>query len=346
MLCIQTKAHATQNGVAEAFDHYNKEKKENEKPTMEFLFICAGSGDLIWLCSRAGRNSVAPTAAPTVPSSTATAAINIPVTSGQDPIQVVQAYVAAAESGDLQKALAYFAEDAVVKNGLGLFVGRQQIGGWLENDVKSTRSTPTGWKVQGPLVVTTGQVTLARFKQAGINSVAYRAEYMVDPSGKIRFFAPVVTLTPDQQQKLKAAQANAAPALTPEQNPLDVVKAYVAAANMGNLDQALAFYSDDSAALVINGTQLLSGKSQIANWLKSDVQTTRATPQDWQVNGSTVTNTGTVTLDRFKKLGIDSVQYSAEYVVEKGKIRYFRPTVSLTPEQQAIVQASQPASKP
>ena len=247
----------------------------------------------------------------------------------QDPIAVVKAYMAAAESGDFQKALAFYAEDAVVKNGLGLFVGKPQIAQWLENDVKTTRSKPSDWKVQGPLVVTSGQVSLARFQQAGIDSVAFRAEYMIDPAGKIRFFAPVVTLTPDQQQKMQALQANAPAAPTPAQNPLEIVKAYVAAANQGDYEQALSYYTEDAAALVVNGSLLLSGKPQIAGWLKGDVQTTRANPQDWKVNGNTVINTGTVTLERFQKLGITSVQYSAEYVVEKGKIRFFRPSVTL-----------------
>jgi hypothetical protein len=40
-------------------------------------------------------------------------------------------------------------------------------------------------------------------------------------------------------------------------------------------------------------------------------------------------------------LGIDQVQYRAEYVIEDGKIRFFYPRVILTPEQQAMVRAAQ-----
>jgi hypothetical protein len=76
----------------------------------------------------------------------------------------------------------------------------------------------------------------------------------------------------------------------------------------------------DSGALVMNGTLLLSGKNQISDWLKTDVQTTRATPADWQANGNMVITTGSVSLDRLKKLGIDSVQYRAQYIIDNGKI--------------------------
>ncbi len=86
---------------------------------------------------------------------------------------------------------------------------------------------------------------------------------------------------------------------------------------------------------------IIRGKDQIANWLKSDVQTTRATPQGWQANGNVVINTGMVSLARFTSLGIGQVQYQSIYVIENGKIRFFHPIVTLTPEQQAAVQAAQ-----
>ena len=261
--------------------------------------------------------------------------------SSKDAINVVKAYMDTANTGDFDKTLAFYADDAVVYNPLGVFVGKDEISQWLTDDVKTTRVTPTDVQLKGPMVVVTGTVSLDRFQKAGIGDVAFTADYMV-ANGKIRFFSPIVQLTSDQQTKMKAAQAKAPAAPTPAANPEDVSRSYVDAANSGNFDQAIAFYADDAAALVMNNTLLLSGKDQIAGWLKNDVQSTRATPQDWQVNGNVVTNTGTVSLARFTQLGINQVQYQAVYVVENGKIRFFWPTVMLTPDQQAIVQAAQP----
>ena len=265
-----------------------------------------------------------------------------PMPSSGDAISVVKAYMDTANTGDFNKTLAFYTDDAVVYNPLGVFVGKDEISKWLTNDVVTTRVQPASTQMKGNLVVVTGTVSLDRFQKAGIGDVAFTADYMVK-DGKIRFFAPTVQLTPDQQAKMKATQANAPATPTPALNPEDCAKHYVDAANSGDFNQADSFYADDAAALVMNNTLLLSGKDQISNWLKNDVQTTRATPQDWQVNGNVVTNTGTVSLARFTQLGISQVQYQSIYVVENGQIRFFWPTLILTPEQQATLQAAQPA---
>ena len=284
-------------------------------------------------------------ATPVVKSATALpqnqAAIPQSLPSSNEAIGVVKAYVDTANTGDFEKTLAFYADDAVVYNPLGVFVGKAEISKWLTEDVKTTRAQATDFKMQGRMVVVTGTVSLARFQNAGIGEVAYRAEYMVD-SGKVRFFAPTVQLTPDQQSKMKTVQANAPVAPTPQINPEEVAKAYVDAANSGDFDKTISLYADDAAALVMNNTLLLSGKDQISGWLKSDVQTTRAIPQNWQVNGNVVINNGMVSLARFTELGIGQVQYQSIYVVENGKIRFFEPTLLLTPQQQAAIQAAQP----
>jgi ketosteroid isomerase-like protein len=263
------------------------------------------------------------------------APIGGPIHAQGDPMQVAKNYVETANSGNFEKTLAFFADDAVVKNGLGVFVGKGEIAKWLEQDVKTTGAAPQTWEMKGPMVVNTGMVALDRFRKAGIPYVAYRSEYMVGPDGKIHFFAPVTLPTPEQVAKLGAP-----PAANPAVDPIKIAQEYVKAANTGNFDGAFAFYAPNAAALVVNGTRLLSSKDQIGAWLKEDVKTTRANPAGWQVIGNTVVNTGTVSLERFKKLGIDSVQYRSEYVIQDGKIRFFRPSVLLTPEQQAKVAAS------
>lgn len=251
-----------------------------------------------------------------------------------DPIQTVKTYVDTANSGDLAKTLAFYADDAVVKNPLGVFVGKAAIAKWLAQDVQTTRAAPKTWEMKGPLVINTGVVALDRFAKAGVPYVDYRSEYIVSPDGKIRFFAPAPMPTPEQAAKVQP------PDDRPMMNPIKVAQDYVKAANKGNINAAQAFFAPDAAALLVNGSRLLSGKDQIGAWLKDDVQTTRATPAEWQILGNTVVNTGTVSLTRFKNLGIDPVPYRAEYVIQDGKIRFFRPTVTLTPEQQAKMVAA------
>ncbi len=270
-----------------------------------------------------------------------------PVTppTGDDPIAVVKAYLQSVNAGNFPQALASYADDAVVYNPVGVFVGKAEISKFLEIDVKTARTQFNDIKMVGNFVVANGTVSLDRFQKAGIGEVQSRGEYLVQ-GGKIRFFAPTVTLTSDQQDKMKAAQANATTVATAVISPVDVAKSYVEAANSGDFDKALSFYADSSAALVVNGTLLLSGKDHIASWLKMDVQTTRATPSTWQTVGNAVISTGTVSLERFKKLGVDPVQYRTLYVVENGKIRFFRPFAILTPEQQTIVQAAQGTKTP
>lgn len=253
-----------------------------------------------------------------------------------DPIKVVQSYVETANTGNFEKTLAFYADDAVVKNPLGVFVGKNQIAKWLEQDVKTTGAAPKTWEMKGPLVINTGMVALDRFRKAGVPYVEYRSEYMIGQDGKIHFFAPVTMPTPEQVAKLGAP-----PAMPQMTDPIKVAQNYVKATNSGNFNTAFAFFAPNAAALVMNGSRLLSGNDQIGAWLKEDVKTTRADPAGWQAIGNTVVNTGAVSLERFKKMGIDPVQYRSEYVIQDGKIRFFRPTVILTPEQQAKVAASE-----
>ncbi len=269
-----------------------------------------------------------PTQAATKPAAPATGLADVP-----------KAYMAAANSGNFDAALAFYADNAVVRNPLGLFNGKQQIGDWLKVDVQTTRSNPAGYQVNGNTVVVTGTVSLDRFMKMGVDPVAFRSDFIIE-DGKIKFFSPTVLLTPEQQEKVMKA---APPPAAPVAGLADVPKAYIAAANSGNFDAALAFYADNAA--VRNPLGLFVGKQQIGDWLKADVQTTRANPAGYQVNGNTVVVTGTVSLDRFMKMGVDPVVFRSDYIIENGKIKFFSPTVLLTPEQQAKVAAASAPAK-
>jgi ketosteroid isomerase-like protein len=259
-----------------------------------------------------------------------------------DPIAVAQQYIQVLNTGNLDRALAFYADDAIVHTPVGLFIGKAQIARWLASENQSTRVSPRDWKMQGALVVSTGTVLLERFVKAGVGAVEFRSEYLVDKSGKIRFFGPVLTLTPEQQQKMREAQAGAPPAPAPSVNPIEVVKAYHETANTGDFEKTFAFFADDSGAFVMNGTLLLSGKKQIADlWLREDVKTTRVMPREYQANGNLVISMGMVSLERFRRIGVDPIAYRAQFVVENGKIRFFYPTLQFTPEQLEKIQAAQ-----
>jgi len=156
--------------------------------------------------------------------------------------------------------------------------------------------------------------------------------------------APTPVPTPTEAPKPTSAPPPAPTAAALD--PVAIIRAYLDTANSGNYDKALAYFADDAAALVQNGALLNSGKPQIAEWLREDVKTTRAQYKDWQVNGNSVVGLGTVSLDRFAKLGIESVQFRSEFIVENGKIRFFRPLAILTPEQAAKVQAASAPAAP
>ncbi len=255
-----------------------------------------------------------------------------------DPVEVVKQYIATANSGDFDATFALYADNAVVRNPMGLFVGKEAVGNWLRQDVQTTRATPQDFQVMGTTVVNTGMVSLARFKAMGIDQVAYRAEYIIN-DGKIRFFSPTVLLTPEQQEQVRAnTPATPAPAV----DPVEVVKNYITTANTGDFEQTFAFYAEGAVIKTLLG--LFVGKDEIGGLLRQDVQTTRATPRDFQVinGGTTVISTGTVSLARLKAIGIDPVEYRSEYLIDGDKIKYFSPTLLLTPEQQEKVRAATP----
>ncbi len=265
----------------------------------------------------------------------------VPVT-GVDPVTVVRSYVQTANTGDFQKALAFYADDAVAIAGGGLFVGKQEVAGWLKNDVYSTHAFPKNTVVEGPFVIDTGMVSVGRYQKAGMGITGYRTEYLIDKNGKIRFFAPVSVLTDSQQAKWQAALAKLGPAPTQTVNPVDVAKSFLEAVNTGNYATALAFFADDSAVLTADGSQLFSGKQQVAGWLKNQVQAAHFAPSGWQIQGpNTGVGSGTAALGFYNQMGIGPVPYRAVFIVQNGAIRFFRLTAILTPAQQAKLPAGQ-----
>ncbi len=103
-------------------------------------------GAMIFLAGCASSVSAAPGLKPT-PS----VAQSLPPTN--EAIGVVKAYMDTANTGDFAKTLAFYADDAVVFNPLGVFVGKDEISQWLADDVKTTRAKAVDFQVQGSMVV-------------------------------------------------------------------------------------------------------------------------------------------------------------------------------------------------
>jgi ketosteroid isomerase-like protein len=132
-----------------------------------------------------------------------------PIPSGRSqaavPDAVVKSYIETANTGDFEKAFAFYAGNAVVKLNDGrTFTGKEEIGKWLQDDVTSTQSVPKDFLVSGDVVTVNGMVTLARFEPLGINPIAYELTVVVK-NGRIALFMPKLLFTPEQQAKIAAA---------------------------------------------------------------------------------------------------------------------------------------------
>ena len=137
------------------------------------------------------------------------AASDSPSPSLEKDIAIAQSYVETVNSGDFKGALAFFADDAVVSNPIGLFVGKEAVAGWLAEDVKTTRAEHSEWIAYPPFVAGIGEVLLDRFDKMGIGKVNSIAEFQIE-DGKIILFHPRVILTPEQAKAVQEAQAGPA----------------------------------------------------------------------------------------------------------------------------------------
>jgi ketosteroid isomerase-like protein len=135
------------------------------------------------------------------------AAADSPPPSLEEDIAIAKSYVETVNTGDFDSALAFFADDAVVSNPLGLFVGKEAVAQWLAEDVKTTRAEHSEWIAYPPFVAGIGEVLLDRFEKMGIGKVNSIAEFQIE-DGKIVLFHPRVMLTPEQARIVQEAQAS------------------------------------------------------------------------------------------------------------------------------------------
>jgi uncharacterized protein (TIGR02246 family) len=125
--------------------------------------------------------------------------------------------------------------------------------------------------------------------------------------------------------------------------PVAVKNAFDAALNAHDVDAALATFADD-AVFRTPGGMVLTGKPQIRPYLQGLVaENYRAeVVETRQVAADTVTSRGHIAVDQFRRLGLASVEATAEAVVRGGRITSF--ATALTPAGVARVQAAQAAA--
>jgi ketosteroid isomerase-like protein len=120
-----------------------------------------------------------------------------------DPVVVVKALDAACNAGDLERVVALFADDAVLKDPLAsrFHAGQQQIREWFRPQLQQCHVTSTNHQVTGDSVTWEGTVSADMLRQRGIASLDEMAEAVVR-GGKIRSLAwTVIDASPEMPRK-------------------------------------------------------------------------------------------------------------------------------------------------
>jgi uncharacterized protein (TIGR02246 family) len=132
-----------------------------------------------------------------------------------DPLTVMESYDLALNAGDVEGALALFADDAVLTIRGDQLVGKDEIRTWLERIVaQNSRIEPVNRQVAGDTV--TWQTNFFRKDIASLSDepLAANAEAVVQ-EGKIKSFSSI--LTDEAQARLEAAQPAQDSAAAPTQ---------------------------------------------------------------------------------------------------------------------------------
>jgi len=110
-------------------------------------------------------------------------------------------------------------------------------------------------------------------------------------------------------------------------DPLAVVTAAFAAQNVGNVDAAVAFYTDDALITNTRGKVAPSGNDGVRHFHEAN----RAANVQFSlgpgptVDGDKVTTLTTTTIDFFEKVGLGPVEVGNVIIVNGDKIRSFLP---------------------
>ena len=128
-----------------------------------------------------------------------------------DPASAIKAETDAMNAGDVDAAVAMFAEDAVFRvtpppsGTTGVFAGKQQLRAWFQQEVaEHIHLMVGGLEVAGERVTWTATLELDTFRMLGVGPVAQRGEAVVR-EGKIVSMTVANQFTPAQAAKLRGA---------------------------------------------------------------------------------------------------------------------------------------------
>ena len=132
-------------------------------------------------------------------------------TEATDPMAVVQAFNEASNSGDIERILAFFTDDSVIRTvppplppSPEVPTGKQQIREWFEPQMPNLHVASSNLKTSGDTATWDASVSGDMFRQLGIDSFDVMAEAVVK-GGKITSFT--VTQTPEAVSTFQKAMA-------------------------------------------------------------------------------------------------------------------------------------------
>ena len=235
-----------------------------------------------------------------------------------DPLSIADAYLAALNAGDVEAAVAFFADDAVRTSGPVQVTGKDEI----RRDVERLVAMRVSVETVGPRQVAGDRVTwLQNVSTDGARNLG-AAPFQVDAElvgqgGKIKSYT--TTVRPESQARLDAAQA-----------VLGVRRAFDAAQNAGDVDGMVALISDEAVRIATDGSRQV-GREQFRGVYAANVaQHIQSEIVQYQVAGDRITAVTNVSTDSLRSLGVAPVQNVVDFIVRGGKI--VSSTVTRTPE--------------
>jgi hypothetical protein len=115
-------------------------------------------------------------------------------------------------------------------------------------------------------------------------------------------------------------------------DPTSVVAAAFAAQNVGNVDAATAFYTDDALITNTRGKVLPTGKEGVRHFHEgnrnANVQFNLGSNPT--VDGNKITTRTTTTIDFFEKVGLGPVEVGNVIIIDGDKIKSFLPYYPLS----------------
>src|SRR5438445_12938512 len=101
------------------------------------------------------------------------------------------------------------------------------------------------------------------------------------------------------------------------------------------MDAVMALFTDDAVLKIVppqsGSTGVYTGKDMIRAWFQGGfAQHQQADSKNYQASGDKVTWMSTIAQDAFRQLGLASLDFTGETVVQNGKIKSL--TATFTPE--------------